>query len=119
MTALLASTDMILFANEPPTYRDAMYRAFRGRGHAAILLPLEAAVEDVVGGGAFQAVVLSGTEERAKRISRSVPVVNLTYGAVEVGRAYVDGLVTVKRELRGFSELAELIENVAGLAPIP
>ena len=109
---------MILFANEPPTYRDAMYRAFRGRGHTALLLPLEAAVEDVVGDGAFQAVVLSGAEERAQRISRSVPVINLTYGKVEVGTAYSDGRVTTQRELGGFAELAELIENVAGLAPI-
>jgi len=109
---------MVLFANEPPTYRDAMYQAFRGRGRSALLLPLEAAVDDVVGDGAFQAVVLSGNEERAERISRSVPVVNLTYGPGEVATAYLAGQATARRDLTGFAELAELIETVAGLASI-
>jgi len=95
-----------------------MYRAFRGRGWSALLLPLEAAVEDVVGDGAFQAVVLSGNEERAERISRSVPVVNLTYEPGEVATAYAAGRTTASKNLSGFADLAEMIESVAGLAPI-
>ncbi len=103
---------MILFANEPPSYRGAMCRAFAVlHQEEARMLPLAASVEEAARRLAPDVVVVSGPEERARRLSQTAPVVNLSYGPGERAVTIRRGSSVARRTLEGFGDLAALIES--------
>ncbi len=75
------------------------------------MLPLAASVEDAVRTLAPSVVVVSGPERRARRLSRAIPVVNLSYGPGERGVSLRRGSPVARRSLRGFRDLAALIDS--------
>jgi len=101
---------MILFANEPPAYRQAMSRALSQRGIHAVLLPARATIEDGVRGQAPSAIVISGPQDRARRLSALFPVINLTYEPAERATMFRHGAMEGSRLLEGLSDLSELID---------
>lgn len=100
---------MILFANEPPAYRQAMFGALSQRGIHAVLLPARATIEDGVRGQAPSVIVISGPEDRARRLSALFPVINLTYEPAERATMFRAGAVEESRVLEGLADLSGLI----------
>lgn len=106
---------VVLFANEPPIYREAMCRAFREHGgtHASCLPP-HATIDEGLSGA--RVVVTSGSERRARMLSRRRPVVNLSYDPRERAAVFRDGDRADDRPLSGLGDLVSLIEETL-LAP--
>lgn len=105
---------MILFANDPPIYRDAMATAFRSESEKeARALPNTLRLDRAISDMNPATVILSEKEDIALLISRQIPVINLTNaGGGEQGSAYVAGELVTRRTLGGFPDLVDLIGSL-------
>jgi hypothetical protein len=97
---------VILFANDPTLHREAMALALLERtGSKAVGLPDGAPLGEAVARLGPSAVVISGPDEDARRLSRSVPVIRLDDEA-DRAATYVSGRLVSRRALSGFDDLA-------------
>lgn len=106
---------MVLFANDPPAYREAMSRAVAERtGLTVSTLPRDRSVGEEIATRAVSVVVTSVGEPAAILLSEQVAVVDLSHEPRERAAVYRDGARVREGALEGLEDLATLIE---GLTP--
>lgn len=104
---------MVLFANDPPAYREAMSRAVAERtGLPVATLPGDRLLEEQIAARAASVVVTSVSEQAAIRLSQQVLVVNLSHDPRERAAVYREGKSVWEGALQGLEDLAALIEDL-------